>query len=186
MANINEQLDNVRALLKDNDFLEGKGLANEVNIRIFCYDPKDEMAVRYFTEQIRTDQSLDCHVREHNLYQIFLRLCDEMGMLDEVPEIEKDEGSEFVLSELRNAITVNDYVNVITEVPVEKGDVLLITGVGEAYPFIRVHGLLSAIQKRMKDDIPIVVFYPGAWDGHYLKLFDKLDPNPYYRAFKVV
>ena len=34
------------------DFLEGKGLSNEVNIRIFCYDPKDEMAVRYFIEKL--------------------------------------------------------------------------------------------------------------------------------------
>ena len=39
MSNINERLDQLRVLLQDRDFLEGKGLSNEVNIRIFCYDP---------------------------------------------------------------------------------------------------------------------------------------------------
>ena len=49
-SNIMERLDNLRALIQEPDFQEGKGLSNEVNIRIFCYDPKDEMAIRHFTE----------------------------------------------------------------------------------------------------------------------------------------
>lgn len=43
MSDIKKRLDNVRTLIQEPDFLEGKGLSNEVNIRIFCYDPKDEM-----------------------------------------------------------------------------------------------------------------------------------------------
>ena len=49
MSDLMERLDSLRALIQEPEFLEGKGLSNEVNIRIFCYDPKDEMAVRYFT-----------------------------------------------------------------------------------------------------------------------------------------
>ena len=37
MNDINERLDKIRELLRDSDFLDGKGLSNEVNIRIFCY-----------------------------------------------------------------------------------------------------------------------------------------------------
>ena len=69
-----ERLDNLRALIQERDFQEGKGLSNEVNIRIFCYDPKDEMAVRHFTEKLMTDQSLNCHLIEYNLYKVFLIL----------------------------------------------------------------------------------------------------------------
>ena len=39
--NLMERLDNLRSLIITPEFLEGKGLSNEVNIRIFCYDPKD-------------------------------------------------------------------------------------------------------------------------------------------------
>ena len=44
MAEIDERLDRVRELLKDPDFLEGNGLSNEVNIRMFCYEGKGRNA----------------------------------------------------------------------------------------------------------------------------------------------
>jgi len=28
--------------------------------------------------------------------------------------------------------------------------------------------------------------YPGTFDGNYVRLFDKLTPNPYYRAFNEI
>ena len=46
MADIKERLDNLRIRIQEPEFLEGKGLSNEVNIRIFCYDAEDEMTVR--------------------------------------------------------------------------------------------------------------------------------------------
>ena len=57
MSNIKERLDQLRELIQEPDFLAGKGLSNEVNIRIFCYDAEEEMTVQHFVEQIRTDQS---------------------------------------------------------------------------------------------------------------------------------
>lgn len=62
MSDIKERLDKVRVLIQKSDFLEGKGLSNEVNIRIFCYNPEDEMIVRHFVNQLETDQSLECHL----------------------------------------------------------------------------------------------------------------------------
>lgn len=52
VGSIEERLDKVRELIQDEDFLVGKGLSNEVNIRVFCYEPEDEMAVRRFVEQM--------------------------------------------------------------------------------------------------------------------------------------
>ena len=46
MSTIEERLDKVRELIQDDDFLDGKGLSNEVNIRIFCYEPENEMSSR--------------------------------------------------------------------------------------------------------------------------------------------
>ena len=60
--NLMERLDNLRSLIVTPEFLEGKGLSNEVNISIFCYDPKDEMAVRCFTDNLGTDTGLSCSV----------------------------------------------------------------------------------------------------------------------------
>lgn len=63
MDDIQKRLDNVRQMIQSQDFLEGKGLSNEVNIRIFCYEPRDEMAVRHFIEQLSTDMLLNLHER---------------------------------------------------------------------------------------------------------------------------
>ena len=56
MSEINERLDSLREMITDPELLEGKGLVGEVNIRIFCYDPKEEMAVRHFTEKLASDR----------------------------------------------------------------------------------------------------------------------------------
>lgn len=57
MTNIHERLDNLRVHIQTPEFLEGKGLSNEVNIRIFCYDPKEEQIIRHFVEQITNETS---------------------------------------------------------------------------------------------------------------------------------
>ena len=66
-GNIDERLDRVRELLKAPDFLEGNCLPNEVNIRMFCYEAKNEMRIRHFVQQILTDQTLPCRLKENNL-----------------------------------------------------------------------------------------------------------------------
>ena len=65
------------------------------------------------------------------------------------------------------------------------GDVIVLSGVGKVFPFMRVHALLEAMQP-LFNDVPILVFYPGEFDGHYVKLFNKLKANEYYRAFKSI
>ena len=37
MSDIKTRLDNLKLEIQKDEFLEGKGLSNEVNIRIFCY-----------------------------------------------------------------------------------------------------------------------------------------------------
>lgn len=77
------------------------------------------------------------------------------------------------------------FVNKMKRVPYEAGDVIVITGVGDAFPFIRVHDLLNAMQPEFPD-VPILVFYPGDYDGRDVQLFNCLKKNPYYRAFNVI
>lgn len=185
MSNLLERLDNLRALIQEQDFLEGKGLSNEVNIRIFCYDPKEEMAVRRFTEKLLTEQNLNCRLIEYNLYKVFLSICDGKRITDKIAPLEEKKGMHFVLDQMKRIANNKVFVKAMQYEPHELGDVILITGVGEAFPFIRVHALLDAMQSYFSD-VPILVMYPGTFDGHYLKLFDKLTPNPYYRAFNVM
>ena len=185
MANIKERLDKVRSLIKDKDFLLGKGLSNEVNIRIFCYDVEDEMTVRHFLDQMSNDSSLGCNLRICNLYDMFLEVCDDMGITEEISEMEKNDEHDWLLNQLNNAIGHDCFIAKLQEKIGDDGNVIMLTGVGEVYPFMRVHSLLEAMQPYFPD-IPILVMYPGEFNGRQLKLFNRLTPNDYYRAFNVI
>lgn len=185
MDNIKQRLDTLKLEIQKPEFLEGKGLSNEVNIRIFCYDAKDEMVVRHFTEQLIVDQSLDCHLVERNLYKVFLSICDDKRITEKAAQMEEKKGKEFLFNKLQMFANNKSFVNKMRYEPHEPGDVLLLTGVGEVFPFMRIHSLLEALQPEFSD-IPILVMYPGKYDGRFVRLFDKLEPNPYYRAFNMI
>lgn len=185
MGNINQRLDHLKLEIQKPEFLEGKGLSNEVNIRFFCYDAKDEMVVRHFTEQLILDQSLDCHLIERNLYQVFLSICDDKKIMDKIADLEAKKGKEFLLENLQKFANNKSFVMKMQYEPHEQGDVLLLTGVGAVFPFMRIHSLLEALQREFPD-IPILVMYPGQYDGRFVRLFDKMEPTPYYRAFNII
>lgn len=182
MGNIKERLDRVKQRIQEPDFLEGKGLSNEVNIRMFCYEAQDEMIVRHFVEQLSTEQGLSCNPIICNLYDIFLSICEDIDILDEIPDMEETDGSKFLIEQIHSAVGEEDYITKMQYDPHNKGDVLILTGVGEVFPFMRIHTLLEALQPHFSD-IPILVMYPGEFDGRRVKLFNKLPPNDYYRAF---
>ena len=185
MDNIMTNLNKVSARLSEEAFLSNKGLSNEVGIHVFCYDPADEMAVRYFTEQLISDQSLTSHVIEKNLYKVLLEICDEKRITKAAASMEEKKGKKFLKDQIIKFANNKAFVEKIKPETQELGDVLLLTGVGEVFPFARVHDLLEAIQPEVPD-IPILVMYPGTFNGRELKLFNKLTPNGYYRAFNAI
>jgi hypothetical protein len=64
-------------------------------------------------------------------------------------------------------------------------DMIFLTGVGAAYPFVRTHSLLNNLQPLL-GNTPLVLFFPGRFSGQSLQLFGDLQETPYYRAFRLV
>lgn len=146
MSDIKERLDILRGNIQEEDFLLGKGLSNEVNIRMFCYDAKDEMIVQHFVEQLKTDQSLNCRLIEVNQYETFLSICDDKRITNSIPAMEEKTGKEFILKQMNSVAKVGAFIDKIQYEPHMVGeDILLITGVGDVFPFLRVHTLLDAL-----------------------------------------
>ena len=43
---IKQELDRIKERISNKDFLENKGLSNEVGIHVFCYKAEDELIVQ--------------------------------------------------------------------------------------------------------------------------------------------
>lgn len=182
MATLSERLDAIKERIQSDEYLDGKGLSNELNITVFCYDPKEEMTVRHFLEQIKAEK-LSCNIFEFDLYEVFLDILKDKRILDRIEQLEERRGKDFIRKQLANSCDAKTFAQKICSIGYQRGDVVILSGVGKVFPFMRVHMLLEALQPLM-GKIPILVFYPGDYTGDQLRLFNKLKPNNYYRPFK--
>ena len=186
MDDVKQRLDRIKELISDADFLANKGLSNEVGIYVFDYNPKDEMIVREFIHKLVETPSNDYRIIEYNLYKIFLEILEDEDILDTMPDFEEEEGKESFLNEIHNNnAPPEEYINKMIYEPTLPGDVIIITGVGAVYPFMRASIILNKMQKYFTG-VPILLFYPGTYNGQTLNLFDKFHDDNYYRAFNKI
>lgn len=188
-----KRCDTLRRYLNDADFLANKGLGNEAGIFIFCYDPTLEFEVRAFLDLIVRESGLGrlgagdirANVVECNLYDTLLGIAKAKRILDRLPQQETKRGQIGLLKQIQRIATPEAYVAAMDWPEHRPGDVLLLTGVGEVYPFMRTHDILNNMQSTFRD-VPVVVAYPGTYDGGSFSLFGKLKDGNYYRAFDLI
>lgn len=187
MTNILSRLDALRARLSDCDFLSNKGLSNEVGLYIFSYQPDEEIAVRHFVRELKQNNTAEDPYRVilYDLYDLLLKICRERRILERIPPMEKQRGQDFMLKQIQRVAPPEAYVDQMKYEEHRHGDVLLITGVGRVFPYMRSHNILNNLQHRF-DDVPVILFYPGQYTGQSLNLFAKFADDHYYRAFNLL
>ena len=185
MSDVKQDLDRIRARISEPSFLKNEGLSNEVGIHVFCYDPADELTVRAFVARLKEESGTPYHIRECDLYEIFLKLLEDKRVLRSVDGLEEKRGKDYLLRQLQKIATPEALLEYMKYQPHAYGDVLFLTGVGKIFPFMRAHKLLDSMQ-HLFADIPVVMFYPGSFNGQDLSLFCRLKNEHYYRAFNLL
>ena len=191
MNTLEERLDKAEAMIKKPSFRKNKGLGNEVGYYIFDYPAEQEVLVRERVEYIRkkNEQSDDEYrIVVFDLYEIIIEILKEKDYLEKCYEFEKKRGFDRITKAVGNMlrITAKDslIVNYIRERTPEKAIVFLV-GIGKCYPILRSHTVLNNLHQVI-DNVPVVMFYPGKYDGQELILFGEIKDDNYYRAFKLV
>ena len=185
-VSLDARLDNLRQRIQQPDFLHNRGLGNEIGFYVFDYPASRELEVRDFVTRLKADRTLGCNVVERNLWDMLLRVCEQRGILDKMAAQEERRGSEQLVGRVQSIATPERIVAAMDDWPHQPGsDVLLVSGVGQAYPFVRAHSVLENAQ-HVFSDIPFVLLYPGVYTGHDLRLFGRLDDANYYRAFNLI
>ena len=185
-----ERLNQILPKISSDDFLSSKGLGNEIGFWIFDYPPDREMEMRDFLARTVLP-SLNkaqpaIRVAAINLFDLVIQLLEERKLLDKAIEMQRTKGNESVMAALRPVLKEDKLAQkVVALIDLDNVDVLMLCGVGSAYPMLRTHTLLSALHPLM-GSTPLLMFYPGRYDGYSLRLFNKLSEDHYYRAFRLV
>lgn len=190
MKSIYERLDEILPIISEQNFRENKGLGNEVGFYIFDYSPKDEMIVRERIPFIKSkaQSSHNINIVEIDLYEAIIEILESKGYLKKNFEMEEKKGSEFVMNATKKALRLTLSNDLLIKYIVEKSegcDILFLTGVGKAWPLVRSHTILNNLHKEI-EDMPLVMFFPGSYDGGTLMLFEEFKDDNYYRAFPLV
>lgn len=190
MKDIYERIDEILPKIVEPNFRENKGLGNEVGFYVFDYNPEHELLVRDRVKFIKEKAKnlYGINIIEFDLYEIIIELLNSKGYLEKNFKMEEKKGSEFVLNATKKALRLtldNDLIVKYIEERLDGNDIVFLTGIGKAWPIIRSHTILNNLH-RIVEDQPLVMFFPGNYDGGTLMLFNYLKDDNYYRAFQLI
>lgn len=186
---LNDRLNQILPTITSDSFLTGRGLSKDIAFYIFDYPPEEELRIRehiiFLLEHIPKSKP-GLRVVHVNLFDMIIDHLKERKLLDRCFQMQKDKGDAALEKALRSPLSAEKLAKVFADTvqPAEQ-DLVLISGVGSVWPLVRTHSLLSNLQSLM-GETPLVMFYPGKYDGKTLRLFGKITNDHYYRAFKLI
>jgi len=189
LSTLNVRLNSILEKITSKEFLNNEGLGNEIGFYIFDYDPSDELEVRkHVTSLLRiiNKQHTDLKVGHVDLFRLIIDYLKERKLLTKAIDLQKKRGNKELLKAIRpvlEATKISEYF--FDKIDPKNKDLVIVYGVGGAYPLIRSHNLLNNLHKIM-DSTPLIMFYPGVYNGNDLRLFGKLKESNYYRAFRLI
>jgi hypothetical protein len=187
MANINRRLDNIIPKIKEDKFIQGRGLGNEISFYVFDYEPEHELNVRDYIKHIKKEfsyEGTDRKIIEFDLYEMLMDIAKEKRIFDRIFQMEEKQGKEALFKAMTTFAKPEIFLQKIKK-QIGDHNVVFLTGVGKVYPFVRSHNILNNLQEVL-DKTPVIMFFPGKYDGQSLQLFGKFKDDNYYRAFRLV
>ena len=194
MKTIEERLDILEEKMRQESFRTNSGLGGEVGYYVFDYDPNLELAVRERVESLgnsNTTLKFGYQLKIFDLYELILQLLEEEGVLEDLKDLEEEEGTDYVFQSISDILRFDDQDSLIIHHIMDntpEDSVVFLTGVGKSYPILRSHKILNNLHQVM-DHCPVILFFPGKYNGDSLNIFGEVanDQNEnYYRAFPIV
>lgn len=193
MHDLESRLNKLEEKIKQPNFRKNKGLGNEVGYYVFDYHAEQELMVRERIDYLVSkyeNGSQDFQLVVFDLYDIIIDSLIREGFLDLCVEFEKSKG----FSEITKAVNemlrmeednLNNEIVVHIRNNTPSNAIVFLKGVGKCFPMLRSHKILNNLHQCV-DDVPVVMFFPGKYDGQSLMLFSEIKDDNYYRAFKLV
>ena len=184
-----EQEDHLVAVLSSERFLRMEGLGGDLPFWIYPYPPAETIEID--AARGRIVNRLRAHGLnpvEINLYDVAIQVIRDFGAYDELVAIEPETDKDAFLEALQGLLDPAAELapRIVERVAAMEPDVVLITGAGEVFPFIRTHNVLNSLHATVTG-VSVVTWFPGAYEqsdtqGSSLDLFGLIHDDQYYRA----
>ena len=193
MHRLEARLNVLEEKIKQPNFRQNKGLGNEVGYYVFDYPAEQELIVRERVGYLKNKYENSIHdfkIVVFDLYDIIIDLLIQEGFLEICEEFEKTKGLKEITKAVNEMLRMeedNQSNEVLAHIKnnTPKDAIVFLTGVGKCFPILRSHKILNNLHQFV-DDVPVVMFFPGKYDGQSLMLFSEIKDDNYYRAFKIV
>lgn len=195
-ATLTDRLNQILPIVTSESFLSSEGIGNEIACYIFDYPAQQELKVREHIKMMMgrfASHHSDLRVLHLNLLEVALAYLERRGLLDKAIKMQATKDSAAILQALKGPLAAEKIRDFIADEhsPADH-DLVLLSGVGSVWPMLRAHSLLNCLHTVM-ENTPLVMFYPGTFDGTTLRLFGQITTatsrpgtKPYYRAFTLV
>lgn len=189
--------DHLIAVMSTDWFLKMQGLNNDIPFFICPYQVQYAVEIEagktsVVSQITRSLSQQDIEVLSINMFDLSVELIQERGIWERLLEKELSISKAKFQELLQGVVdTQRHLIPAITaKMESEEHDILMLTGIGEVFPFIRSHNVLNNLQSKAKTR-PTLMMYPGVYElssetGGVLRLFDKLLDDKYYRALNIL
>jgi hypothetical protein len=188
-GNLQDRLNKIIPRLTSDELLHNQGLGNEIGFYIFDYSPEYELEIRDYLQVVLKHigkKKPGIRVKHINLFYLIVAYLKEAKFLDKAIALQSKKGDQALAKALKGPLDSKKIAGFFTtKAAPDNHDLILISGVGSAWPMLRSHNLLNNLHPLM-GNTPVVMFYPGIYTGAGMKLFGCLKESNYYRAFQLV
>lgn len=185
--------DRLLEIMSGERFLNRRGLANELPYFILPYDPKLEIEATEIRKLlIRRLAERSVSLLDVNLYDVCQSILTERGLWDRLLERETEIDKRAFLETLHSVLDPQKYLvpAIISRVAAASPALLILSGIGEVFPYVRSHALLTSLQSAAGDQLT-VMFFPGDYtfsptSGATLDIFGLKQDDRFYRAINIL
>jgi hypothetical protein len=186
---LQDRLNQIYDKVQSDEFLQGQGLGNEIAFWIFDYHPKHELQVRehlrFLVSQL-AKKNPNMKVASINLLEVMRDYLVSRNFLDKACAMQIAKGDTALLKALAGPMHMDKFAPFLMEqTQAADQDVIFLHGIGSVWPVLRAHNLLNKLHALLGHK-PVVLFYPGHYNGQSLTLFNQIPSKNYYRAFTLV
>jgi len=188
-TNFNNRLNKILPTITSSEFLSHEGLGNEIPFHVFDYPPEEELIMRghvaFLISHLKKNY-VHIKVLHINLFETMVLYLQDRKILEKSFTLESQKGSKALWKALSALVQPQRFVKVIAgKYNLKNSDLILVSGVGTIWPWVRAHSLLNNLQS-VTGNIPLLLFYPGKYTGQSFQLFGRLKSDNYYRAFRLI